>query len=101
MIFVTIDVISSTREEGEFSYIMVVDAIFVGLFNAALFYWVRTLILRGFMQQLVVEESRNTINNIFENFPDAVEEEVKVIEDEYEPREDSRCGSVIPWNIYC
>jgi hypothetical protein len=54
--FVTIDALCSYLEEGKFSYIMVLDALTVGIFEVLLFYYIRKLLLRQFMNQLEVEQ---------------------------------------------
>jgi hypothetical protein len=54
--FVTIDALCSYLEEGEFSYIMVLDSLTVGIFNTLLFYYIHKLLLRQFMNQLEVEQ---------------------------------------------
>lgn len=51
---------------------MVLDALIISVFNVLLFYYIRHLLLRQFMNQLEVEHQRDTMTNIFDNFPDAV-----------------------------
>jgi hypothetical protein len=70
--FIALDVLCSSLEEETFSYIMVLDALIISVFNVLLFYYIRHLLLRQFMNQLEVEHQRDTMTNIFDNFPDAV-----------------------------